>query len=234
MRWIVGSLVVINILVLVWQLATQESPPSQSPQVRQPIGDAESIKLLSELEEEELRAMMADRERLRLQDKPNQNSEEPLCTLVGPFDKLLRAEYFAERLQALDVEGRVQEVEVPGEMGYSVYLPSLGSRKAAFDKLRELQSKGIDSYVIPRGELENGISLGMFSQETLAKNLLADMQKRGYEAEMQEVERSYKEIWVILQPGQSQLLDPESWQSVLANENGLERRQNYCPAVASE
>jgi len=234
MRWIVGSLVVINILVLIWQLLTQDPAPTPPPPTRPAAGNAETIKLLSELEEETLQAMMAKRERLRLQPKPTEASTEPLCTLVGPFEKILNAEYFVERLQALDVQGQVQEVEVPGELGYWVYLPSLSSRKEAFDTLRELQSKGIDSYVIPRGDLENGISFGMFSQENLAKRRLEDMRKQGYAAELQAVERSYKETWVVLQPGQSQLLDPESWQRVLANENGLERRQNYCPPVASE
>jgi hypothetical protein len=234
MRWIVGSLVAINILVLIWQLVTQEPEASPAPQARQSVNDAPPIKMLSELEEETLQAMMANRQRVKLNPETNVETTAPLCTLIGPFEKLLRAEYFVERLQALDVVGKVQEVEIPGEVGFWVYLPSLSTRKEAFDKLRELQSKGIDSYVIPRGDLENGISFGMFSQATLAKQRLADMRSQGYGAELQEVERSYKEIWVILQPGQSQQLDPESWQSVLAEETGLERRQNYCPAVASE
>lgn len=235
MRWIVGSLVAINIVVLIWQLLTQQpeaSPPP--PQTRQFQSEAPPVKLLSELEEETLQAMMANRQRVKLNPEPAAEVKTPLCTLVGPFEKLLRAEYFVERLQALDVKAEIQEVEVPGEVGYWVYLPSLGSRKEAFDRLRELQSKGIDSYVIPRGDLENGISFGMFSQQALADRRLADMRKQGYPAELQEVKRSYKETWVILQPGQSQRLDPESWQSVLAEEAGLERRQNYCPAVASD
>ena len=235
MRWIVGSLVAINMLVLIWQLLTQDPMPAPSPQARQAPAAEQSITLLSELEEQELQSMMAKRERLRLNpDSEPKNVGDPLCTLIGPFGKLLNAEYFVERLQAFDVVGKVQEIEVPGEVGYWVYLPSLSTRKEAFDKLRELQSKGIDSYVIPRGELENGISFGMFSRENLAKQRLQDMKNQGYAAELQAVERSYKEVWVVLQPGQSQQLDPQSWQSIMANESGLERRQNYCPAVASE
>lgn len=234
MRWILGSLVVINVVVLIWQLLAQDPPPQPIPQSQPSITNADSIKLLSELEEQELQAMMASRERPRLDPETETESQEPLCTLIGPFDKLLRGEYFVERLAALDVKAEVQELEVPGELGYWVYLPSLSSRKEAFDTLRQLQSKGIDSYVIPRGDLENGISFGMFSQEKLAKQRLEDMRSQGYDAELQAVERSYKEVWVVLEPGQSQQLDLESWQAVLADENGIERRQNYCPAVASE
>lgn len=235
MRWIVGSLVAINIVVFIWQLMVRDPDGASSAPVaasNQGFNGAQPIKLLGELEEETLQAMMVDKDRITL-DAPSEESSDPLCTLVGPFEKLLRAEYFVERLEALDVVGEVQEVEIPGEVGYWVYLPALGSQREAFNKLRELQSKGIDSYVIPKGELENGISFGMFSRENLANRRLADMKEQGYAAELKEIERSYKEVWVILQPGQSQLLDQESWQSVLASESNLERRQNYCPAVAS-
>lgn len=233
MRWIVISLVVINILVLIWQLASGDVAPPPSPVKPRMTDDVPNLKLLSELEEETLQSMLVNRERLRLdQTPPPQN--EPLCTLIGPFEKLLRAEYFVERLEALDVASKVQEVEIPGEVNYWVYLPPLGSRKAAFDKLREIQSKSIDSYVIPRGDLENAISFGVFSQKNLADERLRAMQAQGYEAKIIERERSYKEVWVVLEPGQNQALAPESWQNLMANESQLERRQNYCPAVASE
>lgn len=234
MRWIVGSLVAINIVVFIWQLMIRDPEQDSSPPPRQSLNEGQSIKLLGEIEEETLQAMLADRERIKLDAPADEEDSQPLCTLIGSFEKVLRAEYFVERLEALDVEAAVQEVEIPGEIGFWVYLSSLDSRKEAFNKLRELQSKGIDSYVIPRGELENGISFGMFSQEKLANQRLAYMKEQGYTAELKEVERSYKETWVILQPGEGQQLDQESWQAVLATESNLERRQNYCPAVASE
>ena len=103
MRWIVGSLVAVNIVVLIWQLLTQQPEASPAlPPARQLQSDAPSIKLLSELEEETLQAMMANRQRVRLSPAPAAEVEAPLCTLVGPFEKLLRAEYFVERLQALE------------------------------------------------------------------------------------------------------------------------------------
>lgn len=236
MRWIVISLVVINVLVLIWQLATLEPKPVAAATPNSRIADAPQIKLLNEVEEEALQAMVADRERVRLTEGVSTDEpESPLCTLVGPFERILRAEYFVERLQALDVRSQVQEVEIPGGVNYWVYLPSQGSRKEAIDKLREIQSKSIDSYVIPRGDLENAISFGVFSQKTLADQRLEAVQELGYEAILSERERSTKEVWVILEPGEAQHLDQESWLSVMANENNLQRRQNYCPtAVASD
>ncbi len=162
------------------------------------------------------------------------DSEKPLCTLIGPFPKLLRAEYFIERLSALDVSSSVYNVEISGDVGYWVYLPPEESRKQAYNKLRELQAKGIDSYVIPKGELENGISFGMFSQSKLAEQRLNDMKKQGYSAQLKEIARSFNEIWVLLQPGQAQMLGEKAWLEMLSDDEGIERRQNYCPAVASK
>ncbi|MCW8196843.1 hypothetical protein F6455_18790 [Proteobacteria bacterium 005FR1] len=183
-----------------------------------------------------MKDMVAAREQVRL--AAAKAAAEPaaplLCTLVGPFSELLKAEYFQERLAALDVLASVQELEVPGEVSYWIYLPPRESRKQAFNEFRELQAKGIDSYVIPKGELANGISFGMFSQPNLAKSRLEDMRSRGYAAELKEVTRTYKEIWAVAAAAEAAKLAPESWLQVMASEDNLERRQNFCPAVASE
>lgn len=236
MRWIVVSLIVINILALAGQLLMPRDdstpavrPPSTAPE----LAGTKPLRLLSELDPAELRAM-SERDRIRPEPSQSLEATQPLCTLVGPFPELLPAEYFVERLAALEVASAVQDVEIPGEVSYWVYLPPLDSRRQAFNRLRELQAKGIDSYVIPKGDLENGISFGMFSQADLAQRRLEDMRSQGYPAEQQEITRSYKETWVVLPPGQAGRLGPETWQQMLADGRGLERRQNFCPPVASE
>ncbi|GAB1259183.1 SPOR domain-containing protein [Aurantivibrio plasticivorans] len=233
MRWVVISLIVINVVVLGWQLATlnpvTEEHSAKAPVLKQ---NVPSLSLLSELELEERQALLASKPRVDLRSEGS--PDEPLCTLIGPFPRLLRAEYFVERLAAFDVPGVVREVEIPGEIGYWVYLPAQDTRKQAYETLRELQAKGVDSYVIPKGELENGISFGMFSKVELAQQRLKEMREDGYPAELKEVARSYREVWVVVQPGIAKNLDEEAWQNLLTAEEGLERRQNFCPPVASE
>lgn len=238
MRWLIGGFVTVNLLVLVLQLLLLLLRPdvdadvgSRSSSIPPLDASAPKIKLLSELDAATLSAL-----RVSPTDQPVSASspENALCTLIGPFSKLLRAEYFMERLTALELKADVRELEVPGEPSYWVYMPSLGSRKEAFNLLRELQAKGVDSYVIPGGELENGISFGMFSQRKLADQRLAAMRKDGYQAELKEVMRSYQEVWVVLEPGQAGQLSPETWQAMLLEEaDEIDRRQNYCPPVAS-
>lgn len=231
MRWIVATLIIFNLLVFGWFMLFAEQPATPLPGAGAPEMGGDNIRLLSELDTQD-RQQTASQPPVPLPETAP-GGDGPLCTLVGPFPKLLRAEYFAERLAALDLTASIQEVEVPGEAGYWVYLAPLDSRRQAFNKLQELQAKGIDSYVIPRGELENGISFGMFSQKTLAEQRLEDMKSKGYAAELQEVARTYREIWVNLPPGQASRLEMETWQEMLAGEEGAELRQNYCPPVAS-
>lgn len=236
MRWLIAGFVAINVVVLVWQLLTRSDIDIdvQEPAARNisEVADAPRLELLGELNTSTLSTM---RQTSQNQVGERASQASILCTLVGPFNRLLRAEYFLERLTALELEAQVQELEVPGEPGYWVYLPSQGSRKQAFNILRELQAKGIDSYVIPGGELENGVSFGMFSQKDLADKRLVAMKKEGYEAELKEVIRSFQEVWVVLQPGQAGQLSQEAWQQMmLEEEDELERRQNYCPLVDSE
>lgn len=241
MRWIVASLFAINVLALIAQLAFSHlaapSDDSVADEARpeQIAADENSLQLLRELDPATRQAMLDSKSRsLNEPTSALLEIDQPLCTMLGPFSKLLQAEYLVERLAALDLDSAIQDLEIPGDKGYWIYLPPRDSRKQAFNQLRELQAKGIDSYVIPKGELANGISFGMFSRADLARSRLDDMRSQGYAAELREVTRSYRETWVILAPGQGRKLDTETWEQMLADNEDLERRQNFCPPVASE
>lgn len=163
----------------------------------------------------------------------SEDDPEALCTLVGPFNKLLEAEYFAERVLALNVNALPKEIKMPAGPGYRVYLEPEASRREALRVLAELQSKGIDSYVIPKGELANGISLGMFSQKLLADSRLKEMDNLGLAPKMDVIERTYKEIWVVLYKKEAVKLNDTSWARLMEGYDDLERRQNFCLDVAS-
>ncbi len=161
------------------------------------------------------------------------HERKDVCEFVGPFPKLLRAEYFIEHLSALDVLGEVEVLAVPGEPSFWVYQNPEASRKAALRKLHELQAEGVDSYVIPKGDLENGISFGLFNQRKGAEDRLKNVTSMGYEAKIRRVERTFEEIWVILPAAEAAKIGQELWLELLNREYGLERRQNICSGVAS-
>lgn len=248
MRAIFLTLVVANLValgVLWWQSGTAEPPAAAA--ANRPASTAAPLQLLSELQGERS-AQIPVSERQRVVDEPvapgrttteaasgtaPADRGEPLCTLVGPFSKHLPAEYFVEHLQALEVAASVVVLEVPGKPNYWVYQKPEASRKAALRRLHELQAKGIDSFVIPKGDLENGISFGVFSEIKRAEARAVEIRALGYAAEVRPRPRTFEEIWVSLGSGEAAKIGRESWLELLNRESGLEKRENFCPAVAS-
>ena len=155
------------------------------------------------------------------------------CELIGPFAELLHAEYLVERLTSLDVASAVRQVEIADGKNYWVYLKPEMSEKEALRRLSEIQqSKAIDSYIIPSGELANGISFGQFPNEKEANAKAEQIRAQGYAAEIKEVPKSHNETWVEVREKFGQKISEEKWLGLLKEEKAIERRQNYCLGVA--
>ena len=160
-------------------------------------------------------------------------SDAEKCELIGPFAELLHAEYLVERLTALEVASVVKQVEIADGKNYWVYLKPEMSEKEALRRLSEIQqAKAIDSYIIPSGELANGISFGQFASEKEATDKAEQIRAQGYAAEIKEVPKSHNETWVEVRQKVGQKISEEKWLSLLKEEKAIERRQNYCLGVA--
>jgi len=250
MRWIFFSLLLLNALVLLWSLTTASPTDGGVAAPLKPFayGGVPTLQLLSEdaggAVESRLEQQVKGRVDAGIAMPSNvgasRNSRmvpmkdgKPLCEMVGPFEGRDKALQFMERLGAIDIQSEVRELELPAGSRFQVYLPAAASHKAALRKLAELQAKKVDSYIIPKGELENGISLGMFSQEALAEQQVKDMRAIGLTPEVKIIERTYWEIWVMLAPGEGGKMSNLAWGRVMEGINQLERRQNFCLDVAS-
>ena len=155
------------------------------------------------------------------------------CELIGPFAELLHAEYLVERLTSLEISATIKQVEIADGKNYWVYLKPEMSEKEALRRLSEIQqSKAIDSYIIPSGELANGISFGQFPSEKEASAKAEQIRAQGYAAEIKEVPKSHNETWVEVREKSGQKISEEKWLALLKEEKAIERRQNYCLGVA--
>ncbi len=160
-------------------------------------------------------------------------SDAEKCELIGPFAELLHAEYLVERLTALEVASSIRQVEIADGKNYWVYLKPEMSEKEALRRLSEIQqAKAIDSYIIPSGELANGISFGQFASEKEATDKAVQVRAQGYAAEIKEVPKSHNETWVEVHQKLGQKISEEKWLTLLKEEKAIERRQNYCLGVA--
>jgi len=238
MKWILVCLLLLNAGYFSWHWFTgqEAAGAGQVSEIVEEVREGSHLVLLSEVQQEELEILMAAKRRLKMAsaDGVDQQgeAEQKLCSLIGPFKELLQAEYFAERLMALDIKAAVEQVEVPGEEGFWVYQASQLSRKAALRRLYEFQAKGVDSYIIPRGELENGISFGIYSSQEEADARREEIVSLGFEAEIRSAERSYQEIWLVLQPQEAAKADEELWLELINPKDNVELLQNFCPSVA--
>ncbi|WP_020211051.1 SPOR domain-containing protein [Gilvimarinus chinensis] len=233
MKLIFFALLGLNAAALVLQLTVWKSVEESAAVSGSPRVGGKPLVLLSEVDGEKPGEAVAEVEPDVSQTLVLTADGERLCDIVGPFPRLLDAEYMQETLASMSVGAEVRELEMPEGVGYWVHLPPEPSKKEALQRLREVQSKQIDSYLIPRGELANGISFGMFTRKELAEARKEDMKTLGYDVAIREVERTRKENWVLLAPGAAAKLGPSVWVELLGRENGIEKQQKYCSGVAS-
>lgn len=157
-----------------------------------------------------------------------------LCTMIGPYEQLLQAEYAVERMNALGVVAHITPVEIQEGESFWVYLKPEKSEKEAVRRLYELQKKNIESHVITKGELANGISFGRYADYTEAEIKLNEVKNQGYDVAIKRLPKTIQETWVILDTGFAEKVDESVWVDLLSKQTGLEKRQNYCLGVASQ
>ncbi len=101
------------------------------------------------------------------------------CTEVGNFDAT-EAARFAQRLAPLGLGEAVSRRSVVEPPRMMVYMPPQGSKEGAEKKAGELRRLGInDFFIMPDGDYQWGISLGVFRSEEAARAHLTQMGKRG-------------------------------------------------------
>lgn len=185
MRWLLLLLVLLNILYHVWHR-------QQAPLRAQEVGPVEPYRAMgSRLD------LVAERHSL---PRPTPQVEQALagdkCLLFGDFAQASMADAVVQRLLSRGYDARRESIEVGVGVDYWVYLPPMPSNQAAIRLLRELQSRNIDSYVITVGDLENGISLGIFSRMASAELMVGRLKEAGYGASIRELSRSHRQYWI--------------------------------------
>ena len=184
MRWVFYSLLILNVVYLGWHLVARVAPPA--PAAVLPVSQApERLRLLSEAG------------RASAPSPAGRQAGTPaLCLVAGPWAERGQAEQL--RADSADVasQGRVHAVTVRQDRLNWVYLPPQSRREEALAALRELQSRGVDSFIVSEGDDANAVSLGYFASEASARGLQVRMRNAGYPAEVRETWRDAVEYWV--------------------------------------
>lgn len=93
----------------------------------------------------------------------------------GPIKAL--QDWFAAR----NIPAQTHYIEEQGKQLFWIYLAPQPSRENAMAVLEEMQSKGIGDFrLINRGDLQNAISLGLFSSRDAVNTRLEELKEKGY------------------------------------------------------
>ncbi|MDF1822976.1 MAG: SPOR domain-containing protein [Alcanivoracaceae bacterium] len=220
MRWVFFSLLILNVVYGVWRLALGVAPgPETASRAMQ--SAPQTLTLLSEVpEEQRQRRFSADT-----------GSLGGLCPAVGPFAALSEADGVLTSLKAKGYQGVVRPVRVQRDMLHWVYLPPYPSREQALKVLRELQARGVDSFVVADGEDANAISLGYFSSKESARGLKVKMEAAGYPAGTRATAKEVTEYWLFI-PADKVPDEGAGLRDVLAGSPSLEGEQVACDSRA--
>jgi hypothetical protein len=190
MRWVFLSLVCLNLLVMVWFWRDQAGMVGAQNQVAKTEQQGKGLILLSEVNRSQLN--------YKTKQASDATMESQRCYSVGPFKDESDARFLGIRAEALGFDSQMRSLATGGSVEHWVHIPPLANRQQSLQLLRELQSRGVDSYIITQGDLAEGISLGLFRNKQSAAGLAKKMQVMDYKVVIKEVLRGEKELWLEL------------------------------------
>lgn len=207
MKWICLLLLVVNIAYFGWTLdqRTQETVQAHRSALTVPKA-VPRLKLISELDQPPVRKLNTstrqtdtdeDGRSQLLATLPEISTQLPeslivpmrlatdACFSFGPFAEIVQSERLLEWLRADGVRARLRRENTAAEPGAPrrqllwVYLAPQADARTTLQELRE---QGIqDVRVIETGELQNAISLGLFSSQAAVNRRLRELQGKGYQ-----------------------------------------------------
>lgn len=186
MRWFAVALILINCAL--WLYGDKLGPkPVAVVTERQALPRVADLKPLSpeaDLEAAGNDVMLAEGEAAQAAvDVPPEREEVPLsfCVRLGWFDSKEGARKAYRSLGRPGTDYDVNEEERELAPLHWVIIPPQPEDRA-LDMFRNLQRRGIDSYLVTRGENKNAISLGLFESRQAAENVLAEKKRQNLNA----------------------------------------------------
>lgn len=219
MRYIAIFLLLANIGYFAWVRFGAQPQPLSPPQAPRPLLNT-GLTLVSEFQEQ-----LAARPQLR-------------CFTVASFDTNDDASSFIAQFAEIAFDARLHLTGEPLSSQYRVFLPPASSRGIATitldslsDSLLEAQMQ-IETYLITRGPLENGIALGVFGERDNAEAALAAVQSLGFAPQIEEIARSSGEIQVRLQMLEQDVSENPEWLDLTLDRPDLTITENVCETIA--
>ena len=227
MRWVFLVLVMANggVFAYGWYERSQEKyvlSENGSERLERGAG----ITLVAEADPEDLISRMVEEPILPL--PAGQSVVAGLCTQIGPFRAADTADQAMQQLLSSGISAQAKALKIRHGEDFWVLIPAMSGRDASLSWLRELDAQGVDAYLITEGDYAGGISLGLFSQGTLAAELQKRIANRGYAARMEEIPRFREEHWLEISQDDTELMSNALWEVLRQRYGFAEKHENLC------
>lgn len=206
MKWLLLLLVSINVILLVVQIKERNEIKVVSEFNR--YDAAKELKLLKDVDQ-------------RVVDR---------CLVVGAITEKTAVDTIEKYLNELEIKYDLIEKEEELAPSYWVYIVD----EVTQGLLDNLTGMGVESYVIASGELKGQLSVGLFANIDLAKDMIDALKKAQVNANLIEKRRVKKTQWISLRV--AQLNDKERLvQKIKEMQINLgEIKEFFCKSIASE
>lgn len=123
--------------------------------------------------------------------------EKLLCVSFGPFAESNQASELSNWLKENEIQTRQRTDGGTKDQYFWIYLYPSNSKDEAVAAIEDLKGKGIQDYkVINKGNLQNAISLGLFSSQATVNRRLKELKNIGYQPIMVPYHKAESIIWV--------------------------------------
>lgn len=123
--------------------------------------------------------------------------EKLLCVSFGPFAESNQASELSNWLKENEIQTRQRTDGGTKDQYFWIYLYPSNSKDEAVAAIEDLKGKGIQDYkVINKGNLQNAISLGLFSSQATVNKRLKELKNIGYQPIMVPYHKAESIIWV--------------------------------------
>lgn len=157
-------------------------------------------------------------------------SSGPVCRSIGPLESTSRAEKLTQALSPR-VTRINRRVEGPTQVTrYMVVTPRQESMADAERLAKRLRALGLQHpWVVPKGEMQARVSLGLFLSKAKAEEQRAALAAKGVKVEIKPRHRSQTRIWLDLEVPGRDLAGIQT--SILKTQPGLSVKPAACPPL---
>jgi SPOR domain len=169
-------------------------------------------------------------------NKQNIDDEKMLCVSFGPFTEKGQADELSKWLQEKEIQTKQRGEGGKQDQYFWIYLSTGESEDEARAAIEDLKGKGVKDYkLINKGNLQNAISLGLFSTQSAVNNRLNELKNVGYQPIIVPYHKNQSIIWVDAKVDAGADTKGTDQESILAEFiNGYPSRFNSIPIRCEE